>query len=154
MDIAIGSLIEGARQATGAVAIIDVFRAFTTAAVAFANGAARIIMVGSVEEALALREIHERAVPEPALRHRDFECLRAGAAGRCDGDEGGENGGCGPHGVPPVCIFLVLQEATRDRLGEIRLGPFGTKPLVATLTRLSVYHGFAMTIQLPQKSVR
>ena len=56
MDIAIGSLIEGARQATGAVAIIDVFRAFTTAAVAFANGAARIIMVGSVEEALALRD--------------------------------------------------------------------------------------------------
>ena len=56
MEIAIGSLIHGAREATGAVAIIDVFRAFTTAAVAFANGATSIIMVGSVEEALALRE--------------------------------------------------------------------------------------------------
>jgi 2-phosphosulfolactate phosphatase len=56
MDIVIGSLIDGARQATGAVAVIDVFRAFTTAAVAFANGASRIIMVRSVEEALALRE--------------------------------------------------------------------------------------------------
>ena len=56
MDVVIGSLIEGARQATGAVAIIDVFRAFTTAAVAFANGAAKIIMVGTVEEALGLRD--------------------------------------------------------------------------------------------------
>jgi 2-phosphosulfolactate phosphatase len=56
MDIRIGSLLEGARQAAGAVAIIDVFRAFTTAAVAFANGASRIVMVGSVEEALSLRD--------------------------------------------------------------------------------------------------
>jgi 2-phosphosulfolactate phosphatase len=56
MEISIGSLLEGARQATGAVAVIDVFRAFTTAAVALANGAARIVMVASVEEAFALRE--------------------------------------------------------------------------------------------------
>lgn len=48
-------MLEGAGQAEGAVAIIDVFRAFTTAAVALANGASHIIMVGSVEEALALR---------------------------------------------------------------------------------------------------
>jgi 2-phosphosulfolactate phosphatase len=54
--IAIGSLLDGARQATGTVAIIDVFRAFTTAAMAFANGASRILMVGSVEEALSLRD--------------------------------------------------------------------------------------------------
>ena len=51
MDIRIESLIEGAARASGAVAIIDVFRAFTTAAVAFANGATRITMVASVEEA-------------------------------------------------------------------------------------------------------
>ena len=56
MDIRIESLLEGAARASGTVAIIDVFRAFTTAAVAFANGAARITMAGSVEEALALRE--------------------------------------------------------------------------------------------------
>ncbi|MBN9562544.1 MAG: 2-phosphosulfolactate phosphatase [Alphaproteobacteria bacterium] len=56
MDIHIDSLLEGARRATGTVAIIDVFRAFTTAAVALANGASRIIMVGAVEEALALRD--------------------------------------------------------------------------------------------------
>lgn len=43
-------------QATGAVAIIDVFRAFTTAAVVLANGACKIIMVSTVEEALTLRD--------------------------------------------------------------------------------------------------
>ena len=56
MRISIGSLLDGAKQATGAVAIIDVFRAFTTAAVALANGASRIIMVSAVEEALSLRD--------------------------------------------------------------------------------------------------
>src|SRR5690349_18632974 len=56
MLIAIGSLLDGAKHATGSVAIIDVFRAFTTAAMAFANEASRIIMVGSVEDALSLRD--------------------------------------------------------------------------------------------------
>jgi 2-phosphosulfolactate phosphatase len=56
MDIAIRSLLEGAAEAAGAVAVIDVFRAFTTAAVALANGASAIVMVETVEEALALRD--------------------------------------------------------------------------------------------------
>jgi 2-phosphosulfolactate phosphatase len=56
MEIRIESLLGGAEHATGVVGIIDVFRAFSTAAVALANGAARIIMVSGVEEALALRD--------------------------------------------------------------------------------------------------
>jgi 2-phosphosulfolactate phosphatase len=56
MKISIHNLLEGAERATGSVAIIDVFRAFTTAAVALANVASSIVMVRSVEEALALRE--------------------------------------------------------------------------------------------------
>jgi hypothetical protein len=56
MEISILSLLEGATRATGTVAIIDVFRAFTTAAVALANGASSIVMVRSAEEALALRD--------------------------------------------------------------------------------------------------
>jgi len=56
MDIVVASLLDGAEKANGSVAIIDVFRAFTTAAVALANGASHIIMVGTVEEALALRD--------------------------------------------------------------------------------------------------
>jgi 2-phosphosulfolactate phosphatase len=62
MKISIQSLLEGARTATGAVAVIDTFRAFTTAAVALANGASRIIMVGTVEEALALRAAESGAI--------------------------------------------------------------------------------------------
>ena len=56
MNVSIHSLLEGAARASGTVAVIDVFRAFTTAAVAFANGADKIIMVSSVEEALSLRD--------------------------------------------------------------------------------------------------
>jgi 2-phosphosulfolactate phosphatase len=55
MEIRIESLLEGARRARGTVVIVDVFRAFTTAAVALARGAARIIMVAEIEEALRLR---------------------------------------------------------------------------------------------------
>jgi 2-phosphosulfolactate phosphatase len=43
-------------DATGTVVVIDVIRAFTTAAFAFAAGARDIVLVGTVEEALALRE--------------------------------------------------------------------------------------------------
>ena len=55
MKIVIESLLSGAEKAIGNVAVIDVFRAFSTAAVAFAHGASHIIMVGSVDEALDLR---------------------------------------------------------------------------------------------------
>lgn len=55
MDIRIGSLIEGAQAARGVAIVIDVFRAFTTAAVAFDKGVDKIILVASPEEALDLR---------------------------------------------------------------------------------------------------
>ena len=55
MKVVIASLVEGAKRAMGVVAVIDVFRAFTSAAVALANGASRIVMVRSLEEALELR---------------------------------------------------------------------------------------------------
>jgi 2-phosphosulfolactate phosphatase len=56
MEIRIESLFDGARRARGTVVIVDVFRAFTAAAVALARGADRIIMVAEVEEALRLRD--------------------------------------------------------------------------------------------------
>jgi 2-phosphosulfolactate phosphatase len=46
--------IQGAREARGVVVVIDVMRAFTTAAYAFAAGATEIALVATVEEALAL----------------------------------------------------------------------------------------------------
>ena len=48
MEISIHSLLEGTARATGTVALIDVFRAFTSTAVALANGATGIVMVGTV----------------------------------------------------------------------------------------------------------
>ena len=55
MEIRLGSLVRDAREAQGTVIIIDVFRAFTTAAIAFANGASQIWLVAEIEEAFALQ---------------------------------------------------------------------------------------------------
>ena len=55
MEIHLGSLVEGAKKAQGTAIIVDVFRAFTTAAIAFDRGAKSIILVAEVEEALELR---------------------------------------------------------------------------------------------------
>ena len=52
MEIRVDSLIEGARRATGTVIIIDVYRAFTTASVAFEQGISKILFVATIEEAL------------------------------------------------------------------------------------------------------
>jgi 2-phosphosulfolactate phosphatase len=52
------SLVEGSKEARGLTVVIDVFRAFTTAAYVMANGAQRIHPVGSLEEAFRLRELH------------------------------------------------------------------------------------------------
>jgi 2-phosphosulfolactate phosphatase len=83
MEISIHSLLEGGTRATGVVAVIDVFRAFTTAAVALANGASSIVMVRTVDEALKLREtgidqicvgqVHGRAPPGFDLGNSPFE---------------------------------------------------------------------------------
>ena len=52
------SLVSGAREARGFAVVIDVFRAFTTAAYVMARGAECIIPVGSLEEAFRLRRRH------------------------------------------------------------------------------------------------
>ncbi len=56
MEIRLGSLLTGAQEAEGTVVIIDVYRAFTTASVAFLKGAEKIVLVAEVEEALCLKE--------------------------------------------------------------------------------------------------
>jgi 2-phosphosulfolactate phosphatase len=47
--------LENCSEAIGTVVVIDVLRAFSTAAYAFAAGAEQITLVGTVEEAFALR---------------------------------------------------------------------------------------------------
>ncbi len=57
MDIRLLSFPSGAAEATGSTIIIDVFRAFSTAAFALASGAAEIVMVAELDEALALKTL-------------------------------------------------------------------------------------------------
>jgi 2-phosphosulfolactate phosphatase len=92
LNIRVDSLIAGAERAVGVAVIIDVFRAFTTAAVALANGATKIIMVRDVEEALGLRaagvgelcmgEVEGRAPPAFDLGNSPFEASEADLEGR------------------------------------------------------------------------
>lgn len=58
MEILRLSLVEGSKEARGLTVVIDVFRAFSTAAYVMANGAEIIHPVGSLEEAFRLRELH------------------------------------------------------------------------------------------------
>ena len=92
MEIRLESLLNGADHATGVVAIIDVFRAFSTAAVALANGASRIIMVSGVDEALGLRasgvahlvmgEVRGAAPPGFDLGNSPFEASHVDFTGK------------------------------------------------------------------------
>ncbi len=56
MEIRLASLLEGAQCAEGTVVIIDVYRAFTTEAIAFQRGVEKIVLVAEIDEALALRD--------------------------------------------------------------------------------------------------
>ena len=92
MRILVDSLIEGARRARGTVVIIDVFRAFTTEAVAFQRGARKIILVGSPEEALRLRsdgiadlcvgEVHGMRPPGFDFNNSPYEMSQADLDGQ------------------------------------------------------------------------
>jgi 2-phosphosulfolactate phosphatase len=55
MKVRVTSLLDGARGATGHAVIVDVFRAFTTAAFCVAAGAREIVLVADHEQALALK---------------------------------------------------------------------------------------------------
>lgn len=92
IEIRVDSLLDGARRAVGAVAIIDVLRAFTTAAVALANNATRIIMVTDVDQALRMRaagignicmgEVKGRAPEAFDFGNSPFELSRADLCGK------------------------------------------------------------------------
>lgn len=92
MEIRLLSLLEGARRAAGTVVIIDVYRAFTTAAVALQRGAARLLLVDSPEAAFKLRregrgelclgEVSGIKVPGFDFGNSPFELSRAGVHGK------------------------------------------------------------------------
>jgi 2-phosphosulfolactate phosphatase len=59
-----------AARATGVVVVIDVIRAFTTAAYAFASGAQDIVLTDTLESALALRERFRAPGVQGSATHR------------------------------------------------------------------------------------
>lgn len=58
MKVTVLHLLEGARAARGLAVVIDVFRAFTVAPLALERGVARLHVVATVDEALALKRSH------------------------------------------------------------------------------------------------
>ena len=156
MDIRIESLLEGATRARGAVAIIDVFRAFTSAAVVLAEGAARIVMVGTVEDALALRtsgvgefcigEVGGKAPPGFDFGNSPFEILEAARTGTVFGGKTViQRTGAGTQGIAAAqrnadrlyAASLVTAGATARALrssgtGLITLVAMGNRAIVRT----------------------
>ena len=55
MNVRVARYLDGARSATGHAVIVDVFRAFTTAAFCIAAGAREIVLVSDHDEALAMK---------------------------------------------------------------------------------------------------
>ena len=58
MEINILECIDGAKQAKGLTVIIDVFRAFSLECYLFQQGAERIIPIGDLDQAFALKAKH------------------------------------------------------------------------------------------------
>jgi len=56
VNVRVTSFVEGARAATGHAVIVDVFRAFTTAAFCIAAGAREIVLLADHEQALAMKK--------------------------------------------------------------------------------------------------
>ncbi|MEM7424447.1 MAG: 2-phosphosulfolactate phosphatase [Pseudomonadota bacterium] len=130
-DIEIGSFDAPAREATGTVVIIDVFRAFTTAAIAFRNGAEQILMVDDVDRALALRE--------------------GGRGTRCMGERAGVAPGGFDFGNSPV----EIADVRFDRETLIQTTTNGTRGILAASGSQRIYAGsFAVASATAQAIAR
>jgi 2-phosphosulfolactate phosphatase len=142
VEVRVSSLLEGAQQAEGTVVIIDVYRAFTTAAVAFLKGAKKIILVAEVEEAIALREVGtgdicvgevEGMRPEGFdFNNSPFEMCRADLTGKTviQSTRAGTVGVCAATKADKIYGgSLVISQATADEIVE-------AKPDVVTLVAM------------------
>ena len=106
MEIRLGSLLAGAREAVGTVVLIDVYRAFTTAPVMFLRGAEKIVMVGEVKDALELK--------------------RRGAGDLCVGEIGGTKPDGFDHGNSPFEMTRV-DLAGKTIIQSTRAGTVGVE---------------------------
>ena len=130
MEIRLGSLVRDAQEAEGTVIIIDVFRAFTTAAIAFDHGATRITLVAEVEEAL---ELHRKGVGDLVMGEVDGK--------RPDGFDMGNS----PYEIMPVEL------AGKSIVQSTRAGTVG----VAAAARAdTIYLGSFVVAQATVEAIR
>jgi 2-phosphosulfolactate phosphatase len=127
--ITITSLAVSASQARGAVVIIDVFRAFTTAAIALRNGAEAIVMVGDLDTALALRD-----------RGVGSRCIGERRGQRPDGFDFGNS----PHEIRSVSFAgETLIQTTSN----------GTKGVLAAASATQVYAASLVNAEATAKAI-
>lgn len=129
MEIRLASLQSGAAAAEGTVVIIDVFRAFTTAAIAFMHGARRIIMVETPEQALVLRE-----------QGRGALCI-------------GERGGAKPLGFDFPNSPTALERADLTGKVLVQTTSNGTAGLNAAVRAERLYAGAFVTAEATVQSI-
>ena len=120
---------------SGAVVVIDVIRAFTTAAYAFGAGARQIRLVGTVDEALAVKraergivaigEEHGRRPPGFDLSNSPVAVAAANLSGRTlvQRTSAGTQGVLAARSATRLwCASLVCATATARAVGEADLG--------------------------------
>jgi 2-phosphosulfolactate phosphatase len=143
MQIDILDHVAGARAARGIAVIIDVFRAFSVAPHAFAAGAARVLPVGDIEDALAMRtrfpgavlvgERHARKLPGFDAGNSPTDILaldvkgkvvvhttHAGTQGLVNATEADEVLTGGFNNLSAVCRYILDRDPARVTL--VRMG--------------------------------
>ena len=147
MNVRVSRLLEGARSATGRVVIVDVFRAFTTAAFCVAAGAREIVLVGDHEHALAMKredpslfltgEIDGRPIPGFDAGNSPTVIERLDLRGRrvVQRTSSGTQGVVAASGAREILLgsFVVAEATVRYLRGAeeatiVAMGEGGTKP--------------------------
>ena len=128
-DIIIGTHGGAASEATGTAVIIDVFRAFTTAAVALGNGAEKILMLDDLDEALRLRD--------------------AGVGSRCMG----ERQGIAPEGFDFGNSPHEIRDVRFDGETLLQTTTNGTHGIVSAAHAKRVYAGAFVTAEATARAI-
>ena len=123
MEIRLGSEVRDAREAEGTAIIIDVFRAFTTAAIAFDHGVREITLVAEAEEALSL---HHKGVGDFLM---------------------GEVGGKRPDGFDFGNSPYEISQADLDGKTLVQSTRAGTVGVAAATTADTIYLGSLVVAQ-------
>jgi len=132
VNVRITSFLEGARGATGHAVIVDVFRAFTTAAFCVAAGAREVVLVADHEKALAMKredpslfltgEIGGRPIPGFDVGNSPSAIVRLDLTGRrvVQRTSAGTQGVVAATGASRIALgSFVIAQATVDHLRRV-----------------------------------